>query len=158
MKNRKSIYILLPLVLFIWGAIAYQFFSFSNSDIPEIQNKDIAIKPLIIKPIDTFSITINKRDPFLGKMINNEIVTSSVKIKTSKKTPKVKVELIWPNVQYKGIVSDIKDKVKVYLVIIDGKSYLMKKGDIEEDVKLKDGDRETIYAIYKGDLKVVFIQ
>ncbi len=147
---------MLPLVLFIWGAVVYQFFSFSDMDIPETQNQDMAIKPFVIKQKDTFSIQINKRDPFLGKMISNEapLIKKTVKAKPLK----IKEEVFWPNVKYKGIVSDNKDKIKVYMLVIDGKTYLMKKGDEENDVKLKDGDRETIYAIYQGDLKVFFIQ
>jgi hypothetical protein len=55
-------------------------------------------------------------------------------------------------------VSDNKDKIKVYMVIINGKTNLMKKGDTEEGILLKEGDREIIYLKFKGDDKVVFIQ
>lgn len=158
MKNKKSIYILLPIVLLIWGMVVYQFFSFSASDDAQIANQDLKVKPFKIKPKDTFSITINNRDPFLGKMISSENNTPKKTNTSSKKPIKIKEELIWPQVSYKGIVSDNKEKIKVYMVIINGKTHLMKKGDEEEGVKLKDGDRETIYAVYKGDLKVVFLQ
>lgn len=158
MKNKKSIYILLPLVLFIWGAVVYQFFSYTNDEIPDVQNQNIAVKPFVIKPPDTTSITVNSRDPFLGKMTTSENKPTVSSSKKEYKEPKVKEELIWPDVKYKGIVSDVKDKVKVYMVIINGKTFLMRKGDKEEGVKLKDGDRETVYLLYQRDLKVVFIQ
>ncbi len=158
MKNKKNIYILLPLVLFIWGAVAYQFFSFSNEEIPDVQSQNMTIKPFVIKPQDTFSININNRDPFLGKINTNESTSKVTSTNTVNKAPKAEKEIIWPNVQYKGIVSDVKDKIKVYMIIIDGKTYLMKKGDEENGVKLKDGDRETAYLVYQRDLKVVFIQ
>lgn len=158
MKNKKSIYILLPIVLFIWGAVVYQFFSFSSDKIPDDQNQNTAIKPFVIKPQDTSTIKVNSRDPFLGKMTSSEPKSTVPSVKKINKEPVVKEELIWPNVAYKGIVSDIKDKVKVYMVIINGKTFLMKKGDVEEGVKLKDGDRETVYLLFQRDLKVVFIQ
>ena len=157
MKNKKSIYILLPIVLFIWGAVLYQFFSFSNNDSIEITNSNTTVKPFKIKPKDTFSIKINNRDPFLGKLVSNENNTTKT-IKPTSKPKKIVEEVVWPQIGYKGIVSDNKEKIKVYMVIINGKTYLMKKGDEEEEIKLKDGDRETIYVIHKGDLKVVFIR
>lgn len=156
MKNKKSIYILLPIVLFIWGAVIYQFFSFSDTEILDNETNKIAIKPFIIKPKDTFSIKVNSRDPFLGKITDDSQKSKVVKPKS--KAVIVKEELVWPQIQYKGIVSDNKEKVKVFMVIINGKTYFMRKGDVENDVKLKEGNREIIYAVYKGDLKVVFIQ
>lgn len=156
MKNKKSIYVLLPIVLFIWGAVIYQFFSFSDTEIVDNATKEIAIKPFIIKPKDTFSVKVNSRDPFLGKIIDDSQKSNVVKPKS--KAVIVKEELVWPQIQYKGIVSDNKEKVKVFMIIINGKTYFMRKGDVENEVKLKEGNRETIYAVYKGDLKVVFIQ
>ncbi|WP_298140159.1 hypothetical protein [Flavobacterium sp.] len=158
MKNRKNIYILLPIVLLIWGAVLYQFFSFTNNDELQIPNAEVGIKPFNIKDKDTFSITTSIRDPFLGSISTAEKSNKVKKVAYTNKSVQIKEELIWPEVSYKGIVSDNKEKIKVYMLIINGKTYLMKKGETQEGVKLKDGDRETIYAIYKGDLKVVFIQ
>jgi hypothetical protein len=158
MKNKKNIYILLPIVLLIWGAVLYQFFTFTSGDEQQIPNAEIGIKPFKIKDKDTFSISISKRDPFLGGISSSENSNKVKKVVSSNKSAQIKEELIWPEVSYKGIVSDNNEKVKVYMLIINGKTYLMRKGEQQEGVKLKDGDRETIYALYKGDLKVIFIQ
>jgi hypothetical protein len=160
MKNKKNTYFLLLFVLIVWGAVLYQFFSFSNAPVEEINRVEIDLKPLQIKQRDTFSITINRRDPFLGKMAFSSQIK---KINTNSKstitnTKKLKEVLIWPDIKYKGIVSDSKEKIKVYMVIIDGKTFFMKKGEIESEVKLKEGDRDAIYPVYKGELKAVFIQ
>lgn len=157
MKNKKSIYVLLPLVLLIWGAIIYQFFSYSNTELATIPTQDFSAKPLKIKMRDTFIIKINPRDPFSGEMINDEMATKSTK-KKSIKQQKVIEEIVWPQIQYKGVVSDNKDKVKVYMVIINGKTHLMKKGQEEEEVFLKEGDKETIYVLYQKYFKIVYLQ
>jgi hypothetical protein len=160
MKKNKNTYLLLLFVLVVWGAVLYQFFSFSNAPVEETNIVEIDLKPLQIKQRDTFSITVNRRDPFLGKMA----VSSQIKnINTYSKsvvsnTKKIKEALVWPDVKYKGIVSDTKEKIKVYMVIIDGKTFFMKKGEIENEVKLKDGDKDAIYPVYKGELKAIFIQ
>ncbi|SHH87935.1 hypothetical protein [Flavobacterium defluvii] len=160
MKNKKNIYILLPLVLFVWGAVLFQVFSFTNADeiIPE-SNPEFGIKPLKINKRESFSININYRDPFLGKMYNPETVLHPKTI--SAKTVKVikKAEpLVWPNIIYKGLISDTKGKSKIFMLIIDGKNYYMKVGDTENEIFLKDGDKESVYVKYKGNLNLIMLQ
>lgn len=155
MKNKKSVYVLLPLVLFIWGAVMYQFFSFSSpEDIAVEPSNGISLKPIIMQKRDSVIINTNYRDPFLGK------VYAAKKDSTFRKKPKPKkmVEpILWPRIQYKGIVSDTKEKSKIFMLVINKKTYLMRKGQIENDVYLKDGDRESVYVKYKGLLDLIMI-
>jgi hypothetical protein len=44
------------------------------------------------------------------------------------------------------------------MVIINGKTHLMKKGQEEEEVFLKEGDKETIYVLYQKDFKIIYLQ
>ncbi|MBC7523114.1 MAG: hypothetical protein H7239_01545 [Flavobacterium sp.] len=157
MKNKKSIYIMLPLVLLIWGAIIYQFFSYVNPESSEIPNQEFAIKPLIIKKIDSVKIKINPRDPFSGKLVD-EMVKKRIVKQSSKKIVEIKEALVWPKINYKGIVSDNKDKIRVYMIIINNKTHLMKKGDFEEEILLIDGNRQAISLKYKRESKDVLIQ
>ena len=162
MKSKKSIYILLPIVLLIWGLVIYQFFSFSNEQIPETTTIDFSSKSLNLKKRDSFSIEVTNRDPFLGKLTSEKKAithsTTSNQPKTNTTAVKKVNEIVWPDITYKGIVSDTKEKVKVFMIIINGETFFMRKGQQEQEVTLKDGDRETIYVIYKKQLKVVFIQ
>ena len=159
MKNKKSIYILLPIVLVIWGSVAYQFFSFSKNEVKSKENSALTFKLLAIKPRDTSSINVNYRDPFLGKMYSNN--TKSVNPKRSTKATKPelpKTPIILQTILYKGIVSDTKDKTKVFMLIINGRTFLMKKGDTENEVLLKEGNRESIKVKNKGTLQTIPIQ
>ena len=157
MKNKKNIYFLLPLVLFIWGAVLYQFFSYSDDGkLIEAASENSHLKPLSIKERDTFSIEVKYRDPFLGKVYNENPVKVSRK-NTAKKITKVAEPIVWPSIIYKGIVSDSDGKTKVFMLIINGKTFLMKKGDVEYDVFLKDGDRESVYVKYKGNLNIILL-
>ena len=156
MKGKTRTYVLLGLVALVWGALIYQFFSFTNPSIQidEQAETTFSVKPLHIKEKDSFEIEINPRDPFLGKVYNeNQIskVTKKPKIKQSKEV------IVWAQIEYKGIVSDKSAKVKVFMLIINGKSFLMKKGDIENDITLKDGDRESIDLMYKGKLNTFYL-
>ena len=159
MKNKKNIYILLPVVLFVWGSVLYQLFSFTNTDeISPAEKSEFIIKPLKIKERQTFAINVNYRDPFLGKMYAPQKV-SGIKIKSSKvnKPPKPKETLVWPTVLYKGMISDVKEKKKVFILIIDWKYHYMNIGDTENDIFLKDGDKESVYIKYKGNLNLIML-
>jgi hypothetical protein len=160
MKNKKNIYILLPIVLLIWGLVMYELFSFSKPDeVIATEPSGSDFKPAKIKERTPFSIDINYRDPFLGKMYSAQKSSPTVKKSTSKikKIPNVVAPLVWPTIAYKGIVSDTKDKTRVFMLIIGGKTFLMKKGEIANEVFLKDGDRESIYVKYKGELNFKMI-
>lgn len=159
MKNKKNIYILLPLVLFVWGAVLYQVFSFTKSDeVPVVNNSEFTIKPLKINKRESFAINVNYRDPFLGKMYAPQ--SSNTKVKSSKTVKEVKPKetLVWPTVLYKGMISDSKEKNKIFMIIIDNKNYYMKIGDTENEIFLKSGDKESIYVKYKGNLNLIMLQ
>ena len=69
MKNKKSTYILLPIVLLIWGMLIYQFFSYSVTDeAPENTPTEFNVKPFKLKERSLFTVNVAYRDPFLGKM------------------------------------------------------------------------------------------
>ncbi len=159
MKNKKNIYILLAVVLFVWGAVVYQFFSFTNADeIPVSNNPEFVIKPLKIKERQAFTINVNYRDPFLGKMYAPQTVLN---VKTStkiKKQPKSQENLVWPSILYKGIVSDAKNKNKIFMLIIDGQYHYMKIGDTENEIFLKEGNKESVYIKYKGNLNLIMLE
>lgn len=159
MKNKKNIYILLPIVLLVWGAVLFQLFSFTKSDeIITANNSELTIKPLKFNKRQTFNIDINYRDPFLGKMYTAD---TSPKPKGNGSAPKVaksKETLVWPIILYKGLISDTKDKNKIFMLIIDNKNYYMKIGDTENEVFLKSGDKESVYVKYKGNLNLIMLQ
>jgi hypothetical protein len=160
MKNKKNIYILLPVVLFVWGAVLYQIFSFTTTDLDvTANNPEFTIKPLKIKERQSFTINVNYRDPFLGKMYTPQTVS---KIKTGsslvKKAPKIQEALVWPVVLYKGMISDSKTKNRIFMLVIDGQNHYMKIGETQNEIFLKEGDKESVYLKYKGNLNLIMLQ
>ena len=157
MKNKKSIYILLPLVLFIWGTILYQFLPLSyGPDLPKTNSSTFRISDLDVKKRDTFTIDVNYRDPFLGKVYNTTD-KSSQKINVTKKIV-AKTVLPYPLLQYKGIVSDSRERDKIFMLIIDGKSFLMKSGESKNGVTLVDGNRLSVTLRILGKLETIPLQ
>jgi len=155
MKNKKSIYVLLPIVLLIWGLVIYRFFDFSTDDIPDGTTSNFTVKPLAVMPRDTFNINVNYRDPFLGKMY----LPRQVK-KSGRKTNSIEqaAPLVWPSIVYRGLVSDAKNKKKVFMLIISGQTFLMSERDTELDVQIKGGNREHITVTFQGVPNKIFLQ
>lgn len=159
MKSKKSIYILLPIVLVIWGMLIYQFFSYSSSEVVEQQEELPLFVKIDYKEPDTTALEINHRDPFTGKLEStiDNATPSNGKLINSPKIHIEKAPQVETQIEYKGIVSDAANKMKVFMVIIDNQTYLMKQGDKENEVELINGNRETITIKYKGKKKNILL-
>ena len=149
MKNKKIIYLLLPLVVIIWGIILYRVFSISadpglpTADHPSI-NKDAAT-PLL----DTFSINANYRDPFLDKVMRVQH-DDKIKNPTAKKVEKVITPSKWPDLTYFGIIKNQESGKKLIMINIDGKSNFIKEGHEASGIHL--------LKVYKDSIEVSFMK
>ncbi|RDI06669.1 hypothetical protein [Flavobacterium sp. AG291] len=153
MKKKKNTYLLLVLVLGIWGMVIYRFFSYTNPELPQDATPQLTVTPVKSKKREIITIDVNYRDPFLGKMYAPATANKQIPKKNRIVEP-----IPWPQLIYKGTVSDIKDKKKVFLVIINGKSYMMKEKETIEDITLKTGNRHSITVKYRGELTTIAIQ
>ncbi|KZS40907.1 hypothetical protein AWE51_24195 [Aquimarina aggregata] len=148
LKGKKGLYILLPLVVFIWGAIIFQITDAFTDDDPEIANiGPIAFSKIESKERDRFSISDVTRDPFLGTVYKP-------KKEPVKKVAQVKKTVInWPSIRYKGVVTGGNGATAIYLVEINGTDQLMKRKDVISEVKLTKGNSSWVQLQYKGKIK-----
>lgn len=147
LKNSKTLFFLVPLVAFIWGMVIYKVVE-TLSEEPGSQSK-LSVSATTNKDIierDTFSLIEIDRDPFLGKLYTTERIKSP----SSKIANKV---IDWPAIEYLGMVSDIDSKSKVYLIIINGKSFFMEKGSVAESVNLVRASGNKVWLQYKNNTK-----
>ena len=147
MKNNKKTYFLLGVVAIIWGLIAYQIISSMSTDkvaTPQ-QKLDVSFNPKPIKEQDTFSISINNRDPFLGTI-------ERPKVKKPKPIKKQPVEIEIP-ISYSGLVVDQNTKEKIFFVHINNNQHLMNINDVVDEVKLLKGNENEITITYKKQKK-----
>ena len=149
MKNKTKIYILLTLVLSIWGVIGHKIISAVNPASPEIiqQNFDTSFNPKTNTEIDTFSIKPSERDPFLG--------TLYIKKKSIQKKIKPKELFVWLPIVYHGNISKQDSKTKVFIISIDNEQHLMTLGQVIKGVKLIRGNNSNIIVSYKGVRKTM---
>ena len=96
--------------------------------------------------IDTFSVIKVDRDPFLGTI---------TKKKTNVATKIKRKALVWQPLDYLGVVNNANNKSRVYIITINGKQSLLKRGQIKDSIKLLSGNEKRIVLSYKGQQKTV---
>ncbi|WP_298341162.1 hypothetical protein [uncultured Algibacter sp.] len=150
MKSKTKTYLLLVLVLAIWGAIGYQIVSAVNPEKEKVVNQDFAIafNPKAETEVDTFSIQTADRDPFLGTRLVKQ--TSKSTLSKLKQQP-----VVWKPITYHGNISNQNKKAVVYVISIEGSQYLMKIGQVVKNIKLIKGTSKHVQLRYKGKIKTI---
>ncbi len=136
--------------------VIYKFFS-ATQEKPRIGSPGpTELKPYAFKKPDSVIIEVNYRDPFLGNTYSaTKVATHKVR---SSKAKEAEQPIVWPKVIYKGIVSDTKNKKKIFILIINGRRYLMKEKEKIDDIILKTGNRHSVVVQYNGDLTTVYLE
>ncbi|MBW1296906.1 hypothetical protein [Aquimarina litoralis] len=148
LKGKKGIYVLLPLVVFIWGAIIYQVVDAFSDEDPEIADiTNVSFAKIETKEREKFQISTVNRDPFLGTIYKPKKVVPKTTTHVKKQ------EITWPSIQYKGYVAAQNRSSTIFLIEINGSEQLLKINDTFADVKLIKGSSTTVKLRYKGKNK-----
>ncbi len=137
MKKNQRTYLLLALVLGVWGLIAYRVFGVINPNPTKPEQLVVSnnFKPQGLKERDTFSIVADYRDPFLG--------TAPVAKKTKTSTIKtLKMEAPTKSISFTGFVADPNSKNNIFFVTIEGQQYMMGIKEVIQDVELLSGNKD----------------
>lgn len=153
MKKKKTLYMMLPLVVLVWGFVFYQLFGsvFSSPNYAKEEFKPIVNVEEIKK--DSFLIVADYRDPFLGGEIRIRTQSSVAVNRTRKstgvsqsKTPKT--DKAWPVIIYKGMIKNNNSERRVGILSVAGREYLIKEKDVVSEI--------TILSISKNKVSVRF--
>ena len=109
-KNQKT-YLLLIVLVLVWGAIGYEIYSYMSPEEDELSmiSSTKYIPPKSEKAVE-YTIQPDYRDPFLGKIYRKKVAKKKVK-KLSK------AAVIFPNIRYNGIIKGAKN---AYIITING--------------------------------------
>lgn len=150
LKNKKAIYILLPLNIFIWGYLAYSIYAGLKGNEDELLiTKNESIPLAQVTDTVTYRLKLNYTDPFLRESAKhheqhtnngnaNANATKATNPVSGVKTPTVAVVKPILDVKYLGIVKNNTTGISTALISINGKTYIIKKGDVVEGVVIKD--------------------
>lgn len=152
LKNKSKTYLLLAVVLCVWGTIGYKLINGISPDIAKVneENFDFSFNPKTNTEIDTFSIKTVERDPFLGTLSRKKN-NRNASTKSSKKVIKDNSQVI----TYGGLVKKQNSSDYVYIVNINKNQYLLKKGQTADSVKLIKGKEKEITIRYRNKNKTI---
>lgn len=151
MKKKQKTYVLLAIVLGIWGVILYQFMGAFNppSETVVQNNSDEIFIPKEIKERELFALNLDYRDPFLGTAV-------SPKKRAVKSAPKIpKAEVPKKSIQFTGFIEQKNSKQKIFFVTIEGQQKMMKVNDSFQEVKLLKGSKTSIRVRYNGKTETI---
>ncbi len=152
-KNKIKTYLLSAVVLTIWGVIGYQIYSALNPSEEEFAVPEVPVtfKSETNKIKDTFSIQNNYRDPFLGKLPQQKAQPVVKQVRR----PVVKDSVIFPTVEYRGMVQNAGGKETVFSVSVNGVASILSVGQSLQEVSLIKGNAQEITVSYKGKRKII---
>lgn len=139
---------LLVAVIGIWGFIGFRIVLALNPELPKPEPKVFSVNfnPKAPIKLDTFSIHKVKRDPFLGTL--QKTTTPVVKQNITYKST-----LQWPMITYNGLIKSQSTADQIFVVNINNKQYLLKKGQTMDSVVLINGNHKTITLRYRNHKK-----
>jgi len=168
MKGKKSVYILLPAVLLVWGIVAYRIISGLNTDQPSYNNAFRHVEPMEedVQP-EAFSLRLDYRDPFLtgrprkraqASVFNTDVASPLTQpaAKVQPTQPEPEPAMDWSTVAYVGLIQRSKGRNEqpVALVTIKGSSRMVKAGDDIEGYLFTTVTRDSLEVTY-GDFNTV---
>ncbi len=148
-KGKKSIYILLPLNLLIWGYMAYKIYSVLNEE-PENMVAESALPAPKLKTGDSsvYALKLNYQDPFLKQepVWNRSGASKPAPLKPvvaalPKKAP---VEKPVTEILYTGFIVNSSNRSTAAMVSVNGVSQIVKPGQVLDGVLFESVTSEAI--------------
>ena len=154
MKKNQKTYLLLGLVIAIWGILGFRIVKSISPSEPEPTTTitNIEFKPTALKERDTFSILANYRDPFLGTIPKSTNKPTSAKATVGKQ---IKPKMPEKNIIYSGLVNDNATGQKIFFLSVDGQQLMLSKNQEAEGVKIISGNAEKVKLRYNGLTKTI---
>lgn len=145
MKSKALTYLLLAMVLVVWGIIFSRIFNPSNDDFSVLNTKNSQGKEDTLTTIIPYKLKLNYTDPFLGS-------TYEVKARVKAKPQPVKKADPFPieNLEYLGMIKNAKKKSTIAIVKWKGKEIYLVSGEKVENIKLTTIDIAFIEVQVEG--------
>lgn len=143
---------MIPINLLLWGYIGYTFYDYINADIDSLPT-ELPVNLAKKKKSDStdYKLALNYADPFLkeepkprnsisnkSSNISNKPLPVTIPQKTITEAPKSL------DIKYMGLVENKSSGVATGLISINGKSYLVKKGEKVEGILIKSLSAEKL--------------
>lgn len=159
MKSKRTVYLLIILVLIIWGLIVKKIFFSSDDTVSAIQPKQSAGIKSANKLSDT--LLLNYQDPFLKTSRSKETPFNKIAarqqsaLQPAANPAKPKPDIL---LQYVGYVIDKNKNATSYIIRINGNQQTMKQGDNINGLKLTKVTADSLFFTKDSDSYSVHIE
>ena len=150
MKNKKSIYILLPAVVIIWGTLLWKIFQ--GRDI----SHDLSVPTTIKrengseeKARENIELSYNYKDPFLKTSTKTESVNTGNN--SQQEQPYYNTGNMWAEIEYSGIIKTNDKQNMTGLLNINGKKHLLRTGSEVDGIKVIYIHPDSIYLEFQRE-------
>lgn len=147
MTKKTKTYILIVVVVLIWGVVIYNIASAvsGSDDTVEIQFQPDPINLNLENKRDTFNLIADYRDPFLGVVTKAAVQRTKKKAKPAKvQTPKEPL----PSITYSGYMRDPENGTPVFFINVNNEQLMMKLTEVVGQIKLLSGSDKQVVLIY----------
>lgn len=156
-KKQIKTYILLVIVLIIWGLLIYRIVKSINPD--ENATVNIPTTEEYKKPIqqdvkNEFALHIPYRDPFLDIVLKQKPRKQSQSNRTK---PKFNTDSLWSNITYKGMIAKSNSQKHLYMVKLKNQDVFLSLNQKHNNFKLIKANNKSItlkYKIYTKSFKL----
>jgi len=157
MKNKKTLYYLIPAVILIWGIIVYKIITVTNyesvkhssaTSIPSINSQDTLPKE--------YQLLLNYKDPFLlepafrqnkVKSQSRNADLSATRQKPIKNVPQLNLM----NIMYIGMVEKPGNHT-IALINIGGETKMLRKGEHADQIKVLNIWTDSVQIFSNGEI------
>ena len=148
MKNKKSLYILLPLVIIIWGTLFWKIFMGSQSNvsqptkaiIKEVKDEEVRKERVVL--------SLNYEDPFLKSFAVGQPLPEVEKPKPQQQVNRV---VPWPMLEYHGLIKSHSTEKIVGMLNINNKKYLVHHEEVVQGISVVAIFPDSIVLINQSD-------
>lgn len=155
MKNKKLIYILIPLVMLVWGLIFYKIYlKIKGPADDDIKIYSVGKEIIVDNQVDTIKLMLYYRDPFLSysfHLVSRRTPGFGSSLLNSDK--KKKPDFIWPEIKYDGMIVNSKTKRKTGLINFEKSSLLVQEGDLVKGYKIVKLFADSVIISYSKNKK-----
>ncbi len=152
LKNKKFVQgVLLVIVLVTWGYIGFYFLK--DTEEPFVEIATPTKKKANTSPkTSLYTLMINYPDPFSREIESEEeIMDREEEIAQNTPPPLPPPPVLWPTIEYHGMVVNKRDKSEVALITVNGKQQLLKKNQSIYGVKLDRLFLDSARFSYSGE-------
>ncbi|MBN1953393.1 MAG: hypothetical protein JW801_19465 [Bacteroidales bacterium] len=157
MKNKKLNYVLVPLVLLIWGTLIVKVINHLRDNNMIITPPDLPrLDADLADSLESYELLANYKDPFIRyQTVQNQkaAVDKNIKNKTNRTSERKPARSIvrWPDISFGGIISH--EERQIGLVQVNANSLLLKEGEVRDGICLDKLYKDSVSLIYQGETK-----